>query len=62
MTYREIAVDLIKEMIPFDVKTLEELNEEWQQELEREGCSEKLKAFCRGVTEAVIEHKKEQKQ
>lgn len=62
MTYREIAVDLIKEMIPFDVKTLEEFNQEWQQELEQQGFSEKLKTFCRVMTEAVIEHKKEQKQ
>lgn len=62
MTYREFAIDLIREIEPLDVGTLEEFNQEWQQELEQQGFSEKLKAFCRVVTEVVIDRKKASQQ
>ena len=61
MTYREIAIDLIREMMRMDVETLEEFSEEWTQALEKQGCKEQIKLFCRTVIEAVIEQKQTRK-
>ena len=60
MTYMEIAEDLVKEMIHLDIDTLTILNNEFQKDLERQQASEKLKKFCRLVTETVINYKREQ--
>lgn len=59
MTYMEIAEDLVKEMLPLDVDTLIIVHDEFQKELERQQASDKLKKFCRLVTETVINYKRE---
>lgn len=62
LAYRKYAIELMEAMEPLDVETLEEFNQEWQQELEQQGFSEKLRTFCRVVTEVVIDRKKASQQ
>lgn len=59
MTYREITINLIEEMMRMDVETLEEFSEEWTQALEKQGCKEQIKLLCRTIVETVIERKKQ---
>ena len=59
MTYREIAINLIEEMMLMDVETLEEFRDEWNREMEKQGCKEPVKLLCRTIVETVIERKKQ---
>lgn len=59
MKLDKLYIEIIKELLKFNVEQLEEIKREWQEQIRVNGISEKIMNICMKLCDAVIRNKSE---
>lgn len=59
MKLDKLYIEIIKELLKFNVDQLEEIKREWQEQIRVNGISEKIMSICMKLCDEVIMNKSE---